>query len=114
MSLRRPRSIPSLSMKLLVAAVVIGLLATACVGRPDSDADGEEMYLSLCSNCHGAELEGGLGPGLGQGSNAARQPDDFLRMTITDGRGSMPSFSSTLTDSQVERLIAYLRQEQTG
>jgi len=101
-------------MKRLVAAAVIGLLATSCVGRPDSGAEGEEIYLQLCSNCHGAELEGGLGPPLGQGSNAERQPDEFLRLAITDGRGSMPSFSSTLTDSQVERLIAYLRQEQTG
>ncbi|HSJ82525.1 MAG TPA: cytochrome c [Acidimicrobiia bacterium] len=101
-------------MKRLVAAAVIGLLATSCVGTPDSGAEGEEIYLQLCSNCHGAELQGGLGPALGRGSNAAGQPDDFLRVTITDGRGRMPSFSSTLTDSQVERLIAYLRQEQAG
>lgn len=114
MSVRRPLSIPSLRMKRLVAAAVISLLATSCVGRPDSGADGEEMYLQLCSNCHGAELQGGLGPGLGPGSNAAGQPDDFLRVAIVDGRGRMPSFSSTLSAPQVERLIAFLRQEQAG
>ena len=93
---------------------VMGLLAVACVGRPAPEADGEQMYLQLCSNCHGAELQGGLGPALGPGSNAAVQPDEFLRVSITEGRGRMPSFSSTLSDPQIERLIAYLRQEQGG
>ena len=93
---------------------VLGLLAVSCVGRPAPEADGEQMYLQLCSNCHGAELQGGLGPALGPGSNSAVQPDEFLRLSITEGRGRMPSFSSTLTDPQVQRLIAYLRREQGG
>jgi mono/diheme cytochrome c family protein len=42
------------------------------------------------------------------------QPDEFLRLAITDGRGRMPSFSSTLTEEQVGRLVGYLRREQTG
>jgi mono/diheme cytochrome c family protein len=101
-------------MKGLVTVLVMGLLAVSCVGRPAPEADGEEMYLQLCSNCHGAELQGGLGPALGPGSNAAVQPDEFLRVSITEGRGRMPSFSSTLSDPQIQRLIAYLRQEQGG
>jgi mono/diheme cytochrome c family protein len=101
-------------MKGLVTVLVMGLLAVSCVGRPAPEADGEQMYLQLCSNCHGAELQGGLGPALGPGSNAAVQPDEFLRVSITEGRGRMPSFSSTLSDPQIQRLIAYLRQEQGG
>jgi mono/diheme cytochrome c family protein len=93
---------------------LLGLLAGACVGRPSEDATGEEIYLQLCSNCHGDGLEGGIGPALGPGSNAATQPDEYLRVTITEGRGRMPSFSSTLTGDQVERLIDYLREEQGG
>lgn len=93
---------------------VMGLLAVSCVGRPAPEAGGEQMYLQLCSNCHGAELQGGLGPALGPGSNAAAQPDEFLRVSITEGRGRMPSFSSTLSDAQIQRLISYLRQEQRG
>lgn len=93
---------------------LLGVLTAACVGRPAQDAAGEEIYLQLCSNCHGDALEGGLGPALGPGSNAADQPDDYLRMTIREGRGRMPSFSSTLSDAQVDRLIGYLREEQGG
>lgn len=114
MSLPRHCSIPSPPMKRLMAVAAIAMLATSCVGRPAPEADGEEIYLQLCSNCHGAQLEGGLGPGLGPGSNAAGQPDEFLRVAIRDGRGRMPSFSSTLGDAQIERLISYLRQEQGG
>jgi mono/diheme cytochrome c family protein len=93
---------------------LLGLLAGACVGRPSEDATGEEIYLQLCSNCHGDGLEGAIGPALGPGSNAATRPDEYLRVTITEGRGRMPSFSSTLTGDQVDRLIDYLREEQRG
>jgi mono/diheme cytochrome c family protein len=99
-------------MKGLVIVIVIGMLVTACVGRPADDATGQEIYLQLCSNCHGDDLGGALGPGLGAGTDAAREPDEFLRITITDGRGRMPSFKSSLSDAQVELLIGYMREEQ--
>ncbi|MGA8039669.1 MAG: cytochrome c, partial [Acidimicrobiia bacterium] len=86
----------------IVIVIVIGMLVTACVGRPADDATGQEIYLQLCSNCHGDDLGGALGPGLGAGTDAAREPDEFLRITITDGRGRMPSFKSSLSDAQVE------------
>ena len=95
--------------------IVIGLISlsiTACVGRPASDASGEEIYLQLCSNCHSATASGGIGPALGVGSVAAQQPDEFLRVTITQGRGRMPSFASALDDRQIERLIEYIREVQ--
>ena len=88
------------------------LVLAACVGTPEPDATGEEIYLQLCSRCHGDHLEGGIGPSLGLGSNAADQPDLFLEITIRDGRGRMPSFSSVLDDAQLDRLIAFLREEQ--
>lgn len=88
------------------------LTAVSCVGRPPTDATGEEIYLQLCSNCHGENLEGGLGPALGAGSNSALLSDEFLVVSITDGRGRMPSFQTSLDDEQLSRLIGYLRSEQ--
>jgi mono/diheme cytochrome c family protein len=96
--------------------MILGLMAVSiagCVGRPADDATGEEIYLQLCSNCHGDQLQGAVGPALGPGSNAAEQPDDFLTVTITQGRGRMPSFESSLTEDQVERLVGYLREVQS-
>lgn len=101
-------------MRRLAILALVGVFVSACMGRPAADAGGEEIYLRLCSNCHGDQLEGGIGPALGPGSNAARQPDEFLSVTITEGRGRMPSFSSVLSDEQVNRLVGYLREAQAG
>lgn len=97
------------------AFIVLGLLmvSTACsVGRPVEDATGEEIYEQLCVNCHSEDLSGGIGPPLGPGSESADLPDEFLEVTITRGRGRMPSFSSTLDDAQLHRLIGYIREVQ--
>ena len=101
-------------MRRVAIVALLSVLVSSCVGRPDADATGEEIYLQLCSNCHGDQLEGGVGPPLGPGTNAAEQPDEYLRVTIVEGRGRMPSFSSSLTDQQVGRLIDYLREGQAG
>lgn len=57
-------------------------------------------------------MSGGVGPPLGPGSNAASESDEFLEFTIMNGRGRMPSFSSTLEVDQVERLVGYMREVQ--
>ncbi len=99
-------------MSRIVVMACVAVLAAACVGRPPEDATGEEIYLQLCSNCHGDDYQGAIGPALGPGSNAAAQPEDFLRVTIEDGRGRMPSFRSALTDQQVDRLVSHLLEVQ--
>ncbi|HLF60582.1 MAG TPA: cytochrome c [Acidimicrobiia bacterium] len=97
--------------RLLFAALLLGLLS-ACIGRPADEATGQEIYLQLCANCHGESLQGALGPALGPESNSASQPDEFMRVAISQGRGRMPSFESSLTDDQVEVLIDFLNHEQ--
>lgn len=94
--------------------VVLTVLVTSCsVSRPSEDASGEEVYQLLCANCHGVDLEGGaLGPSLGADSVSASQPDAFIEFAIVNGKGSMPSFESVLNDSQVDRLVGYIRQVQ--
>lgn len=96
--------------RLLVAALLAAMLC-ACVGQPAPEATGEEIYLQLCAGCHGDSLQGSVGPALGPESNSAEQPDEFLRVTIRQGRGRMASFQS-LSDDQVDRLIGFIRQEQ--
>jgi mono/diheme cytochrome c family protein len=98
-------------VKLYVLILVV-LFAAGCTGRPPTDATGEEIYLQLCSNCHGDDLEGRIGPALGSGSTAADHPDTFFEATILDGRGRMPSFRTSLDDDQLVRLIAFLREVQ--
>jgi mono/diheme cytochrome c family protein len=99
-------------MRLSVALVVCSVALAGCSGRPAPDAGGIEIYQQLCARCHGEDLAGRIGPALGPGSEIAAESDEFIRQTIHAGRGRMPSFSRTLTDDQIERVIAYLREVQ--
>ena len=94
---------------LIVACLVI---VAACADPPPPQASGQEIYEQVCANCHGNDLNGGVGPAVGAGSNSAAQDDDFLILTITRGRGPMPSFESTLSEEQISRVVDYLRTEQ--
>ncbi len=99
-------------LKAVVVLCLVVVLAACSVGRPGDDETGQEIYQLLCANCHAEDLTGGLGPDLGPGSSSARQPDEFIELAILRGRGSMPSFSSSLDSEQVDRLVGYLREEQ--
>ena len=96
--------------------LLVSLLVTlpACGQPPPPDASGAEIYQQVCSNCHGDDLEGGIGPALGPGTNAASQDDDFLVLTITRGRGRMPSFAASLSEDQIARVVEHLRARQAG
>lgn len=98
-------------MRLLPILVAVAVTTSACGGPPE-DATGEEIYLQVCARCHGADLGGRVGPALGVESDAADRNDEFLVDTITHGRGRMPSFSRTLSEAQIERVVAYLRRVQ--
>lgn len=100
---------PDMRKSLVVVSLVV---LSACAGPPQADATGEDIYRQVCANCHGEDLSSGIGPAIGAESNAAGQDDDFLVLTITRGRGRMPSFDSTLTDDQIARVIAYVRTRQ--
>lgn len=90
----------------------LAVLVTACGSDVAADAPGPEIFAQTCARCHGDDLTGGIGPALGPGSNAATQPDEFLRTTIARGRGRMPSFSRTLSEDQIDRVIGFLREQQ--
>lgn len=89
------------------------ILLAACSSSPAPDATGPEMYSELCATCHGAGLEGQVGPPLGQGAASATLPDDYLVNSIRRGIGTMPSFDH-LSEEQVSRLVAYIREVQAG
>lgn len=98
----------------MAAALVAVLVTTACsLGRPADDASGEEIYRQLCARCHGIELDGGIAPSLGAGSISASEGDEYLEFSILNGRGRMPSFSSSLDGAQLDRLVEYMRQVQS-
>jgi mono/diheme cytochrome c family protein len=94
-----------------IGLLLVALASTACA-RPAADAGGEDIYMQVCARCHASDLSGGVGPALGEGSNAAAQNDEYLINTVIEGRGRMPSFRQTLSREQIERVVAYLRERQ--
>jgi len=81
-------------------------------GTDDLTAQGAEIYSTNCAACHGNDLQGGVGPGLGAGSVVAGQDDAALQSVIADGRGGMPAWGSVLSADEIEAVIAFLRREQ--
>ncbi len=77
-------------------------------------ANGEQVYLANCANCHGKDAAGAdLGPTLISPS-VANNDDDFFRQTIRDGRPgtAMPAWEGILTPQEIEDVIAFLRVKQ--
>lgn len=101
------------AMPLWSLLFALAFSATACV-QIDDASTGRELYDQVCANCHANDLSGGIGPALGAESEVADRDDEYYRVTISRGRGRMPAFGSTLTDEQIQRVIDYLRSEQSG
>lgn len=100
--------------RLMAMTAALIALAGCSTARPAADATGEEIYTQLCVRCHGADLQGVIGPPLGPGSDVAEETDEYIEFTIIHGRGRMPSFSSTLDEDQLGRLVAHIRGVQQG
>jgi cytochrome c551 len=75
---------------------------------------GAELYETHCSACHGSSLEGGIGPRLDAGSDAADLTDSRLVMRISEGRNGMPAFSETLSEDEIDQILGFIREEQNG
>ena len=99
-------------LRFVVLSLLVGLVAS-CSSPPPPTATGPELYSELCSSCHGAGLEGGTGPRLGEGAPSTAEPDTYLETAIRRGVGKMPSFDY-LSDGQIARLVTYLRDVQAG
>jgi mono/diheme cytochrome c family protein len=67
---------------------------------------GSELYARLCTACHGATGEGGAGPALA-GSDVTA---DKITAVVSEGAGTMPAFGSSLTDAELEAVIAFTRR----
>lgn len=111
-------------MKKFVGLSVVMLVASLWVGC-GSSRDGEITKLtgnatnglvvwgSNCASCHGPAGKGvtGTGPSLVEG-HAADHDDAYLAKFILNGEGTMPSFSSSLSNQQIADVIAYIRSLQ--
>jgi cytochrome c6 len=80
---------------------------------PDSAA-ASATFRTKCAMCHGPD---GSGSEVGKSMNVPdlrspvvqKLPDVQLAQIISDGKGGMPSFKSSLSEDQVHSLVTYVR-----
>ena len=79
------------------------------IGDAKAIAAGQVLFVNGCAACHGAEGQGGRGPGLRQRVMWHPLEDDTLFTNIQKGipAGGMPP--SNLPDDQVWQLVAFVR-----
>lgn len=80
---------------------------------PDGAASGA-TFRSKCAMCHGQD---GAGSTVGKSMNVPdlrspvvqKLPDAQLAQIISDGKGGMPSFKSSLSEDQIHSLVVHIR-----
>ena len=88
-------------------ATPLGDLANPFPADPGAVAEGETLYARNCAGCHGAELQGGIGPALGGGWEEA---DLFTVIYAGIPAGGMPGFSS-LGRERVWQIVNFIQAE---
>lgn len=110
---RHARTIPAVQRHSLGRVIVMMAVIVACTGPAGPDASGSDLYSQFCARCHSADLSGGIGPAIGEGSQLVDRPDSYIAQVLENGRGSMPAFGNTLSEDQVARVIQFIRAKQS-
>ncbi len=103
---------------LILLMLFVGLtLFVASIARanpaPDS-ADASATYRTKCVMCHGPD---GAGSQVGKSMNVPdlrspavqKLPDAQLTQIISEGKGGMPPFKSSLSEDQIHSLVSHIR-----
>jgi mono/diheme cytochrome c family protein len=101
------------------ATPIVGVRSlTAETALPTAELDaetliqaGEALYLVNCAPCHRVNGEGNLNRFPALNHNAlvtAQSPQELIRVVLY-GRGVMPAFDATLTDTEVAATLSYIR-----
>ena len=72
---------------------------------------GHAIFATRCATCHGADGSGGFGPTLA-GVVAKKYPNPADQIAVvTNGRGAMPTFGTSLTPDQIAAVVEYTRTQ---
>jgi mono/diheme cytochrome c family protein len=106
-------------MRTRLFAVVLALLASPSFAdepgpggtKPPVARNGEEVYRMYCQACHMPGGKGAVGAGAFPplASNPRLGSPEYAIYVIEHGKAGMPSFTTSLTSTQVAQLVTYLR-----
>ena len=72
----------------------------------------EELFATICTQCHGPAGEGGLGPALSDSAYQAETTDEEIFASISEGHPgtSMIAWGDILPAEQITALVEFIRQ----
>lgn len=112
-------------MKAIITASAVFLLALAAhsytsalpSGSHHQDPDASALFAKNCSTCHGKDGQAKTfkakfnhARNLTDSEWQASVTDERLFNSISNGRGHMPAWGKKLTESEINSLVAYVRQ----
>jgi cytochrome c6 len=118
MSVRKNRDSIVCTCSILIVIVAEIIMFSGSVVRADAGqnnaASAKATFQTKCAMCHGPD---GAGSEAGKSLNVPdlrseavqTLPDAELTKTISDGKGGMPPFKSSLSEAQIHALVKYAR-----
>jgi mono/diheme cytochrome c family protein len=93
--------------------LVVALVSVRAFAAPQ-DQSAKSTFDAKCASCHG---KNGAGTPVGKSLQAPHlgspqvesQSEAQLRQIISEGKGNMPPFKGSLSDAQIDSLVAYIR-----
>jgi cytochrome c6 len=104
----------SLFLLMLFVALTLFVASIARANTAPDSADVSATFSTKCVMCHGPD---GAGSQVGKSLNVPdlrspavqKLPDARLVQIISDGKGGMPPFKSSLSEDQIHSLAAHVR-----
>lgn len=101
------------NVPIVASAALVALVLLPSNALPDEAS--AKLYKQKCASCHGPDgkAETSAGKAMKVRSFAdpdvAKMSDDELAEVITNGKGKMPKYGSSLKPDQVKSLVEYCR-----
>ena len=99
---------------IVVATATLLLMHSVPALAAAQDHSARNLFNSTCASCHG---QSGVPTAVGKSLNAPdlgttsvqKQTTAQLQQIISEGKGNMPPFKGSLSESQIESVITYIR-----
>ena len=101
-------------LSVLLAEIVLFSVSGVQAHAGQDRAAAKTTFATKCAMCHGPD---GAGSEVGKSMNipdlrseaVQKRPDAELVQIISDGKGGMPGFKSSLSEEQIHALVGYIR-----
>jgi cytochrome c6 len=105
----------NLAVLLAIFAGITGAASPALAATGNADA-GKKIFSAKCATCHGQD--GSANTPVGKSLKAAdlrspdiqKKPDADFYAQVEKGKGKMPPFGAALNSTQINDVVAYVRQ----